>query len=364
MPKRISHRASSAGVTSGGIDASSSLPGRASSPEPSGAKPIAMKPLAAKAGFADLLRHILVFEKRQPLQHVAAALGVTVRVFCSRMRTGGRLDPDEVAILLRVIADERLFLWFFAGSGLLLVKHTIALPGGSNMTLRQRTVACAADAISTICDLADTLESGMREGRQKAAIEERLDHALGALLSIKLQLAPPAADRDVTPSSGSHEDFAHLVRRALLADKAIRPQALAEALNLSYHALHARLSGQVGFLPVELRQLFRMFPDPRLADYLLNGTEYTAILRPAIIDVRIDSSPIRTGLLSLREMVQFLEVLLLAEDTLDSDQRATAECHLDEAVRQLATLRWNMTYIGGHDAPGTQALSFSGLDAA
>ena len=311
------------------------------------------QPLLPPASFADLLRHILILEKQQPLQHVAAALGMTVRAFCTRLRNGGRLDPDDVAILLREIADERLLRWFFAGSGLLLVKHTIVLPGSSNMTLLERVVTCAVGAVAAICDLADTMDTGTPNGQQKAMIEERLDHAQAALLSIKLHLAPPLArfpaGSAVTPDGSSHEDFPHLVGRVLMTDNGIRAQPLADALNLSYQALHARLSGRVGFLPRELRQLFRTFPDPRLADYLLTGTGYTAVLRPAIIELHDATGPVRSGLLSLREMVQFLEVVLLTEATPGSDLPAHADRHLDEAVRQLATLRWNLAYIGHHD---------------
>jgi hypothetical protein len=310
-------------------------------------------PLPATAGFAELLRHILILEKQQPLKQVAAALGMTVHAFCARLRNGGRLDPDDVAILLREVADERLLRWFFAGSGLLLVKHTIVLPGGSNMTLLERVVTCAVGAIAAICDLADTMESGTPNGQQKAMIEERLDHAQAALLSIKLHLAPPLArspaGRAVTPDGAVHEDFPHLVSRVVMTDNGIRAQPLADALNISYQALHARLSGRVGFLPRELRQLFRTFPDPRLADYLLIGTGCTAVLRPAVIESHDPSGPIRTGLLSLREMVEFLEVVLLTEDAPGSAVAAHADRHLDEAVRQLATLQWNLAYIGHHD---------------
>jgi len=320
--------------------------------------------VATTAGFDDLLRRILVVEKQQPLIDVAAALGMTAHGLCCKMRNRGRFTPDDVAILLRVIADERLPHWLFLGSGLLLVKHPVAPPGGSNMTLHQCTASCAAEAISAICELAETLELSMLEQRQKTTIEEHLDHAQSGLLSIRLHLAPPPAGRVIAADSAAPEDFGHLVQRVLLTDQAIRPQALADALNLSYHALHARLAGRVAFLPAELRQLFRLFPDPRLADYLLTGTAYTAIPRPAVIDSRIDCRPIRTGLLSLREIVQFLHALLLVEDTHDASLRADADRHLDEAVRQVATLRWNMTYIGGHHPPRAHGAAIGDFDAA
>lgn len=320
--------------------------------------------LPAKADFDDLLRHILIVEKRQSLEDVAAALGVTAHAFCSRLRNGGRFDPDDVAVLLRVIADERLPLWLFAGSGLLLVQHTIASPDGSNMTLRQRTAGCAAAAIAIICDLADLLESHELEKLPKAMIETHLDQAVGALLSIKLQLKPTFIDIRATPSDGAPENFAGLVRRVVLMGQGVRLQALAEALGLSYRALHARMVGDVAFQPAELKQLFRLFPDPRLADYVLLGTAYTPILRPAVIESRIDGSPIQTGLRSVREIMQFLEALLLTEDTGVPALAETASRHLDEAVRQLGTLQWNMTYIGHRGGPQTRTISFKPSNAA
>jgi hypothetical protein len=139
-----------------------------------------------------------------------------------------------------------------------------------------------------------------------------------------------------------------------MMDIGVGRHALADAIGLSQYALHDRLSGRVAFLPVELRRLFLAFPDPRLADHLLASTAYTAIRRPAVIDSRIGCSPIRTGLLSLREIVQFLEALLRAENVHDASVLATAGRHLDEAVRQVAALRWNMTHIGRHDQQGRQ----------
>src|SRR5277367_4627650 len=109
-----------------------------------------MKLLPATIGFGDLLRRILVFEKLYPLSEVASALGITVRNFCTRLRNGARFDPDDISILLRVIDDERLRAWLFAGSDLLLVRRPATISGDGNMTLVQRTTACAMQAMSAI----------------------------------------------------------------------------------------------------------------------------------------------------------------------------------------------------------------------
>ena len=275
---------------------------------------------------------------------------MTVRNFCTKLRSDSRFDPDKVAILLRVIDDERLREWLFAGSGLLLVKHPVTMPDGSDMTLPQRTATCAMEAVSAICDLADAVELSMPGRQQTARIEAHLDRAQSELTSIKLHLVPPAADHGARDASEPQEDFCQLVRRVLMTDKGIRPQELADGIGLKYSAFHQRMAGRVGFAPAELRKLFRAFPDPRLAAYLLAGTPYTAILRPAIVNSRTDYSPIQTGLRSLREVVTFLQALLLDEGKPDA-LRATLDPHLDEAVRQIATLRWNMTHIGHHEVP-------------
>jgi hypothetical protein len=312
---------------------------------------MATKEFGRTEGFGDLLRRILIVENRHRLTEVAAALGMTAHCFCRKLRNGGRFSPDNVATLLRVVVDERLPHWFFAGSGLLLVRHSQPLSGNGAMTLHQRAAACAAEAIAAICELADTLELSMLEQRQETMIEQHLDHAQSGLLSIRLKLASPPNEGVDTTDGGAPEDFIHGVRRVLMMDMGVRPHALAEALGLSYHALQDRLSGRVTLLPVELRRLFLGFPDPRLADHLLAGTAYTAILRPAAIDSRIGCSPIRTGLLLLREIVQFLEALLRVENVQDTAVLASAGRHLDEAVRQVAALRWNMTHIGRRAGP-------------
>jgi hypothetical protein len=322
------------------------------------------KPPSPKHSFGDLLRQILVFEKRQSLHGVATALSMAARDFCSRLRNGGRFDPQQIAIILRAITDERLPRWFFSGSGLLLVKHTIVSPDGTNLTLQQRTIASALEAIAAICSLADTLELCILGGPQRAMIEEHLDHAMAALLSIRLRVSPCPAAGDDTSNHDLPTEFPDLLKRVLLIDQGIGSHSLADTLNLSQRALHERMSGHVAFLPNELRQLFRMFPDPRVADYLLAGTAYTPILRPAVIERRIDGSPIRIGLASLREMVQFLEVLLLTEGAPGSALPATADRHLDEAVRQMATLQWNMTYIGHHGASSGHAAAMRDSAAA
>jgi hypothetical protein len=304
-----------------------------------------MRPLPPATNFGDMLRRTLVCEKLLPLSDVAAALRMTERGFRSKMQGGGRFDPDQVVALLRLIADERLLWWFFSGSDLMLLKLP-STPPDHNRTLRASTAACAAEALVAIEALADALDLSVEGERRKIALVGHLDRAQHGLSSINLHLAPSLTDQHVTTNADPHEDFPHLVHRVLRVDQGISPQALANALNLRYPALHERMSGRVAFLPIELRALLRTFPDTRLADYLLAGTAYTAIRRPGAVEVHNGESPTRLGLQSLREVTKFLALMLLTGDIADSSMHATAKRHLGKAVGLLATMRWQMTHIG------------------
>lgn len=300
-----------------------------------------MRPLSEAPNFGDLLRRTLVFEKLAPLRDVAATLGMSERGFRAKMQGAGRFDPDQVATLLRVIADERLLYWFFSGSALLLVKPLASRPG-RDQTLFQRTMACATEALAAIEALADALDLSVKGERRKLALLEHLDRAQHELSSIDLYLAPASVSPHVTPD----EDFPHLVHRVLRVDQGVSPYALASALNLKYPALHERMAGRVTFLPGEVRALLQTFPDPRLGDYLLAGTAYAAIRRPAPIEGHNGESPTLLGLQSLREVTRFLGLMLLTGEGPDDLMHAAAKRHLGNAMGLLATMHWQMTHIG------------------
>jgi hypothetical protein len=304
-----------------------------------------MRPIPEATTFGDLLRRTLVFEKLLPLPDVAASLGMTERGFRSKMQGGGRFDPDQVATLLRVVADERLPAWFFSGSDLLLVKLPAACPG-RNQAPPQSSMTCAAEALAAIEALADALDLSVKGERRRIALLGHIDRAQHELSSIDLYLAPPSDQSREAADENPHEDFPHLVHRVLRVDQGISPYTLASALNLKYPALHERMAGRVAFLPGELRALLLAFPDTRLADYLLAGTGYATIRRPAAVEAHDGESPTRLGIQSLREVTKFLGLMLLTGDIPDSSVRATAKRHLGNALGLLATMHWRMTHIG------------------
>jgi hypothetical protein len=302
-----------------------------------------MQPGGAGPSFGDVLRRALATKNKQKWKDAAAALDMTERAFHTKMRGESRFDPDQIAVLIAVIGDERLPRWFFTGTDLLLVKRPSQ--GGGALTMRERTVTCMAETLGAIACVADALDLAMRGERRPADLVDHLDRAQGGLWSIRLHLTPLSASAAVAPAQEAPEGFASLVRRALRKDHGITLQALSSDLNLKYNALNGRMSGRVGFTPAELRLMFLKFPDPRLANYLLSKSSYLAARRPRSFGGDDRGHPAQLALHSMRQLLKLLEQLLVAGEMNTAISEAV-DRHLTEAVRLLALLRWRVTHIG------------------
>lgn len=77
------------------------------------------------------------------------------------------------------------------------------------------------------------------------------------------------------------DGFSRLVHRVLVQEKVAKLPDVARTLGLSYPNLYARVAGRVAFKPAEINQLIQAVPDQRLCEYLLRGSEFLAVRRPA-----------------------------------------------------------------------------------
>lgn len=301
-------------------------------------------------GLGELLRRIVTGGKQYHVAQIAAALQLTPRSFFGRLQRGARFTPDEIAILLREIQDDRLIRWLWGGSGLLI---TLGPARSDDLPdpLLQSLLNSATECIAGLCDLALALEAFVQttsyhEPQPLWELERHIDRAQAELLRIKMHRATDQSHAELPTNYDTHDGFAALVNQILLTDNRIRPRDLADALGLTYHALHSRISGRASFVPEELKRLFQSYPHPGIADYLLVGTRYTAIPRPALPDPLPGYSPIRAGLLSLREIIKLLGELLRTANVRERDVSAIMNDSLDKALRQLATMHWTTTHIG------------------
>jgi hypothetical protein len=298
------------------------------------------------AGFGDLVRRIVLLEKRRPAAHVAAALGLTQPSFYRRMQGRGRFDPDQVAVLLRELPDDRLPRWLFARTGILAVKRPLSLVPDPGAPLFERAADAAVTTIEVLLqmsDIGDQSNSGIEISPRR---EELIDAALAALLSLKLEASGNRPIELPGYSTGTHEAFGVLVDRILLGEKRLRLGELAASLGLGYHAMRERVAGGTPFSPEELQRLFRLYPEPRLADYLLRETPYIAMPLPAAGEDGDRNSPMHAGLVSLRENITLLRAFRRTAGNPDSNSPDTVARQLDEVLRQLVTLRWSTTHVG------------------
>ena len=304
---------------------------------------------SSRSDLGELLRRILV--DADHVARSAAALQLTPRSLSARLQRGARFTPDEIAILLRELQDDRLIRWLWGGSGLLITRRPAAPGDDPSGRLLQPLLNSATECIAALCELALALEPAAQdfshhEAQPPSELEQHIDRAQAELLRLKLHLPSNQSHAELPASHTAHDGFAVLVNRLLLTDNRIKPRELADALGLSYHALRARLSGRTSFIPVELKRLFQYYPEPRIADYLLAGTSYMAIPRPALTEPLPGYSPIRAGLLSLQEIIRSLSELLRTVDVRAHEIPAAVSRGVDGALLQLSTMHWTATHIG------------------
>ena len=303
-------------------------------------------PASTRNDLSEVLRRILILEGQHRVARVAAALHVPPSTLYARIHRGARFDPDEFAILLREVPDERLIRWLFVGSDLFAVKQPVTRETARSRPFLALLANCAAACVAALCELLDVLECAPPCDMPGQHPEDHLDRAQGELLLLRLQLSAEDRSATATPAGDRPEAFGALVRHVLVGQNGAEIRDIADALAMSYHALHARLSGRSSFSPEELRRLFRLYPEPRIGDYLLAETPYITIRQPAVTDPYPAYTPLRAGLQALHEVIALLQNLLQAADRHEVEDHVTVRSGVEEALRQLAALRWNLTHIG------------------
>lgn len=307
-------------------------------------------------GFTVLLRRNILQQKQAEVDSLATAIRVSSRTFYARLRNGSRFDPEEVSIVLRNVPDRLLAKWFFANSRLVLVNRLNTGETFPTTALLSQALTSAEMCVDALIDIVD----GIREAPFGigSKIGGRIRDAQAELLHLKLILGFELKRKTVAVSES---DFAALLRRVLFRERDTNLQDLAAALGLSYHNLYARVTGRVAFSPADLRKLFDHYPEPDLADYLLAGTPFTVMLLPAPEHWGVTLSPVRAGMLTLREILKAVENLqILAK--LPAAKETVGKC-LDSALLGLEMMRWNATYVGQR-RPGATAQAGSAVHGA
>ena len=296
--------------------------------------------------FGELIRRLVLLEKRRPAAAVAATLGLTQSSFYRRMQGHARFDPDQIALLLGELDDDRLRRWLFAGTRILLVRRPSEQPPAAGKTPFDQTAAAAEATIKALLYALAVFDPGQPQSDAAQRTESLIDEAAAALLSVKLDVIAGRWIAQQPNGNLTNGGFGPLAARILLEERDVRLGDLAVSLGLGYHPMRERLVGRTPFTPEELRRLFRLYPESRLADYVLRQSPYIALPLPAADGGDDGHGPIQAGLLSLRQLLVLLRVFRTPADDPDAASPHVVAREIDAALRHLVSLHWSTTYIG------------------
>jgi hypothetical protein len=137
-------------------------------------------------------------------------------------------------------------------------------------------------------------------------------------------------------------EFAALLYQLLIVEEVKAVKEVAAELGLKEQALYARLYGRVRFSVEEARHILTYLGDMRIADYLMAGTKYVAIVRKEQGDDRT-SEGVREGatttLFDVTDLMREVEGALSDDGRIDHREKIDIEKRLHEAERSLTALR-------------------------
>lgn len=140
------------------------------------------------------------------------------------------------------------------------------------------------------------------------------------------------------------QTFASVLREILLNEQRRTLKDVAEEVGLSARNFYGRVTGRIQFTPDEINRVLRAVPEPRLADWLLDGTGLTCTRRispsphdPSVSAVDLALHSVEESMAALRSILQ-----MRAPGTITPGALATAQAHVEQAQRQLAALQVNL----------------------
>ena len=146
------------------------------------------------------------------------------------------------------------------------------------------------------------------------------------------------------------QTFASLLRHILVVEQNRKLKDVADEVGLSARNFYGRVTGRIQFTPEEINRVLRATPDPRLADWLLAGTELACTHRvpPAPRDPAASAADLAA--LSVEECLGALRSVLKLRQQAGTgrDALTEAETHIQEAQRQLAALQMTLRAAAAH----------------
>ena len=147
-----------------------------------------MSEIDKNSQFVELVRKIIIDEKRGFLPGIAENIGLNDTKLRSRLHGRALFSLTEIGVLIKVLNDKRLADCILAGTGFQAV-HCEAKPGGE---LRGETELAVIETGHLMEVVRDALKDGKVSPNERFNILRELKHLEDALASIRALLDKPS----------------------------------------------------------------------------------------------------------------------------------------------------------------------------
>jgi hypothetical protein len=131
--------------------------------------------------FTQLVRKIVIHERRGMLRELARLAGLSYGAFYNRLNGRAEFNPREINMLLRQLDDWRLVDCLLDGTTFHVIRQQDLDAGGMNDDVLTVALACATDTLDAVRTTLDASRKGAVPGDDRA----RIDHMF---LRIQIEL--------------------------------------------------------------------------------------------------------------------------------------------------------------------------------
>lgn len=139
-----------------------------------------------KKDFAEIVREILIVERRKSVREVADALGIEYPNFYARVTGRVFFRPNEIAKLFKIIPDKRLFDCLLRDSGYIAVERSLAqdstASGGS-----EDAISAAFRLSTDTLSILKLLSGGIPTPQQSEEIRSYIYEAERAVAALRVE---------------------------------------------------------------------------------------------------------------------------------------------------------------------------------
>jgi len=143
--------------------------------------------------FSQVVRGIVIHERRGALRDIAATLGLSYGAFYNRLTGRAEFNPREINVLIKELADPRLVESLLKGTGFRGLRVTAAGSRRPEREVLDIAMSCALESLNIVRVTMDALKNHDLGRDKSLEIEGIISHAQNELSSLQLALVDSAA---------------------------------------------------------------------------------------------------------------------------------------------------------------------------